>query len=58
MVEGATDFACIRVDDTPVTDAGIPNSFVAMYLDETANKLHFRVRYSDATLKLGELLLA
>jgi hypothetical protein len=40
------------------TDGDIPTSFVAFYLDETANKIHFRVRYSDgSTLKIGELAL-
>jgi hypothetical protein len=56
-VESATDSVCIRANDAAVTDADIPNSFVAFYLDETANKIHFRVRYSDATLKIGELAL-
>jgi hypothetical protein len=56
-VESTTDSVCIRADNTAVTDADIPASFVAFYLDEGNNKIHFRVRYSDDTLKIGELLL-
>lgn len=34
------------------------NGSVAMYLDEGTNKLKFAVRYSDTTLKTGEVALA
>lgn len=57
IIESATDIVCWRVDNTTPTDADIPNSFVAPYLDETANKLYFRVRYSDTSLMTGELAL-
>jgi hypothetical protein len=57
-VESTTDSVCIRANDAAVTDGDIPTSFVAFYLDETANKIHFRVRYSNgSTLKIGELTL-
>jgi hypothetical protein len=56
-VESTTDSVCVRADATPVTDGDIPNSFVTFYLDEGTDKIHFRVRYSDSTLKIGELNL-
>jgi hypothetical protein len=39
------------------TDADIPNSYVSFWLDEGANLLTVRVRYSGGTLKTGTVAL-
>lgn len=49
---------CYGVPDSAPTDADISNSQVTAYLDETNNKLKFRVKYAGGTLKTGEVALA
>lgn len=39
------------------TDANLNNATVTFYLDENANKLMVRVKYSTGTLKSGEIAL-
>ncbi len=45
------------VNNTPPEDSLIPNGHAVGYLDETADELLFRVRYSDGTLKTGIVTL-
>jgi hypothetical protein len=42
---------------TPVADALMGNSRVSMSLDEAGNKLKFKVKYSNGTIKNGEVNL-
>lgn len=39
------------------TDGDIDNGMITAYLDQSANKLKWRVKYSDGTLKTGEVAL-
>ena len=45
------------VPDSAPTDGTLFAGGVSLYLDEAANKLHFRVRKSDTVLKTGEIAL-
>lgn len=45
----------LTVPNSAVTDADLDNSMMAFYLDQTNHKIKFRVKYSDGTLKTGEL---
>jgi hypothetical protein len=59
FIESTQDFACFRVNDDPVADGLVPTSFVALYMDETANELTFKVRYSDgSTVKTGTVTVS
>jgi hypothetical protein len=42
---------------TAPADGDIPNSYISAWLNEGANQLTFRVRYSDGTLKTATLAL-
>jgi hypothetical protein len=54
-LEGQTT---IKTVDTPVTDSDLINSSISFYLDESANELKVRVKYSDGSLKTGTIGLA
>lgn len=57
-VSSTTDTVLLRVDNAVITDASIPDAFVAVSVDETNHTLSFRVRYSDGTtMKTGTLAL-
>jgi hypothetical protein len=54
----STGSTIVGVNNSSVGDANIGNGEVNIYLDQTNNKLKFRVRYSDGTLKSGEVALS
>jgi len=47
----------VSTPDSAPTDATLFSNSVSAYLDEAANKLHFRAKYSDNSLKTGEVAL-
>ncbi len=51
------DDAIIKLDTSAVADADLSNSEVTLYLDETLNKLKFKLKYSNGTVKNGEVAL-
>lgn len=46
-----------KVATAAPTDANLNNQTVTVYLNEAGNKLMFRIKYSDGTLKSGEIAL-
>ena len=55
LLNGVRTF--IHAPNSAPTDADIPNSTIAIRLDEAANQISLRVRYSDGTLKTGTINL-
>lgn len=53
----STGFSRVGALNSAPTDADIANSQIEFYLDEGANKLKIRVRYSTGALKTGEVAL-
>jgi hypothetical protein len=53
----STGSTIVGVNNGSVGDANIGNGQVNIYLDQTNNKLKFRVRYSTGTIKSGEVAL-
>ena len=47
----------VSLQSSAPTDAEIDNNEIVLYLDEGANKLMVRLKYSDGTAKDGELAL-
>ncbi len=47
----------IQAQSAAPTDAEIDNNEIVLYLDEVANKLMVRLKYSDGTAKDGEIAL-
>jgi hypothetical protein len=47
----------IKLQSAAPTDAEIDNNEIVLYLNEGANKLMVRLKYSDGTAKDGELAL-
>ncbi len=54
---GIQDRLFVSVPNSAPVDGDIPNSFMTMRLDQAANQLLFRVRYSDGTLHTGTVNL-
>lgn len=46
-----------RAPSTAPTDSDIPNGYLTMRLDESADEISIRVRYSDGTLATGTITL-
>jgi len=49
--------AFVKVGDAVVADAALDAGQTTLYLDEAANKLIFKAKYSDGTVKTHELAL-
>jgi len=47
----------VSLQSSAPTDAEIDNNEIVLYLNEGANKLMVRLKYSDGTAKDGELAL-
>jgi len=43
--------------NSPPTDAHLDNGMISAYLDQSGNKIKWRAKYSDGTLKTGEVAL-
>lgn len=50
-------YAFFTVPNTAPDDGAVNSSSVTMWVDEVANELKFRIRYSDGTLKTGTVAL-
>lgn len=55
LCESGTDGWAFKAPDSAISDGRLQNNFVHFWIDEDADKLTFRVRYSDATLHTGTI---
>ena len=52
------DLYCIfRAKDAVIPDADLANNELSFYIEEATNDLHFKVKYSTGTVKIGKVNL-